>query len=108
MYAVGRPLEESLKLMKTMKTNLRFVLILAACLIVSGCNLRGTPPPIYVTATPVAVLASDTPAPVETAVLGPTPGPTDPVSDLPTVPPGTETQIPTRPWTMTPTFTLTY
>ena len=77
-------------------------------LLLAGCGLvapRSTPAPIYVTATPAAVL--DTPTPENTAVIGPTLGST-PTSAIPTLPTSTNTPPATQKPSLTPSFTMTY
>jgi hypothetical protein len=108
MQSVGKPLDKFM----TLKKHAIFI-VLAASLFSAGCSVLGphpTPQPIFVTATPVAALPTDTATAVETPVLGPTPAgtTTEEAAIFPTLEPGTATIAPTKPDTQTPTFTLTY
>ncbi len=83
---------------------LKFAFLCGIVLVARACTFLGpkpTPEPIYVTATPVAQLETETP--VNTAVLGATPGETEPV--FPTFEPPTITSVPTEKPSLTPSFT---
>ncbi|MEP7286424.1 MAG: hypothetical protein ABI947_11710 [Chloroflexota bacterium] len=89
-----------------LKKNVAVLMSLLIGVLVSGCSFtapRPTPEPIYVTATPVAVLES--PTTEVTSVLGVTP---DQPLDFPTLEPATNTPLPTRHPTLTPSFTVTF
>ncbi len=88
---------------------LRLIFPIFVGFLVAGCSFtapKPTPPPIYVTATPVPQF--DTPTREGTLVLGPTSAGTEDIFNFPTLVPASKTPLPSEPPSLTPSFTASF